>query len=141
MYCPKCGGENVDGAVRCAACSFEFAGSGAVATSVEAKTSRAAVAALVLGILVFVTCGITALYCRISEDIGKQWPAQGKGHGDNGPCPACAVYHPPLRDPHARTEPCQGYRQKSGLRDQPEDPVNVDGSVCKRLRRRGGHGR
>ncbi len=61
MYCQKCGGENVDGAVRCAACSFEFAGSGAVAASVEAKTSRAAVAALVLGILVFFTCGITAL--------------------------------------------------------------------------------
>ena len=61
MYCPKCGRENVEGAVRCAACGFEFAGSGAVATSVEAKTSGAAVAALILGILVFFTCGITAL--------------------------------------------------------------------------------
>ena len=61
MYCPKCGRENVDGSVRCAACGFEFVGTGAVAASVEAKTSGAAVAALVLGILVFVTCGITAL--------------------------------------------------------------------------------
>ncbi len=61
MYCPKCDRENVDGAVRCAACGFEFVSTGAVVASVEAKTSKAAVAALVLGILAFITCGITAL--------------------------------------------------------------------------------
>ena len=61
MYCPKCGRENVEGAVRCAACGFEFVGAGAVAAPVAARASRAAVAALVLGILVFFTCGITAL--------------------------------------------------------------------------------
>jgi len=61
MYCPKCGVENVEGAVRCAGCGFELVGTGAAAAGVEAKTSQAAVAALVLGILVFFSCGITAL--------------------------------------------------------------------------------
>ncbi len=90
MYCPKCGGENVDGAVRCAACGFELAGSGAVAASVEAKTSRAAVAALVLGILVFFTCGITALpaiICGIVAMVkisGSNGLLKGKGMAITG---------------------------------------------------------
>jgi len=61
MYCPKCDMENVDGAVRCAGCGFELGGHPAATASVAAKTSGVAVAALVLGILVFFTCGITAL--------------------------------------------------------------------------------
>jgi prepilin-type processing-associated H-X9-DG protein len=90
MYCPKCGRENVEGAVRCAACGFEFVGAGAVAASVEAKTSGAAIAALVLGILVFVTCGITALpaiicgivaLVKISESNGL---LKGKGMAITG---------------------------------------------------------
>ncbi len=61
MYCPKCDRENVEGAVRCAGCGFEFAAHPAIAAPVASTTSQAAVAALVLGILVFFTCGITAL--------------------------------------------------------------------------------
>ena len=61
MYCQKCGAENPDDAHRCLSCGYEYTHVSAAAASVEAKTSGAAVAALVLGILVFVTCGITAL--------------------------------------------------------------------------------
>ena len=62
MYCQKCGAENPDDAHRCLSCGYEYTHvSAAGAASVEAKTSRAAVAALVLGILAFFTCGITAL--------------------------------------------------------------------------------
>ena len=61
MYCPKCDRENVEGAVQCAGCGFELGGHPAAAAPVAARASRAAVAALVLGILVYFTCGITAL--------------------------------------------------------------------------------
>ncbi len=61
MYCQKCGAENPDDAHRCLSCGYEYSHVSAAATPVEAKTSGAAVAALVLGILAFVTCGITAL--------------------------------------------------------------------------------
>ncbi len=61
MYCPKCDRENVDGAVCCVGCGFELAANVVAAALVAARASRAAVAALVLGILVFFTCGITAL--------------------------------------------------------------------------------
>ncbi len=103
MYCPKCGRENVDGAVRCAACGFEFAGSGAVAASVEAKTSGAAVAALILGILVFFTCGITALpaiICGIVALVkisGSNGLLKGKGMAITGlVLPAALIIIVPL---------------------------------------------
>ncbi len=61
MYCQKCGAENPDDAHRCLSCGYEFAHVSAAAMPVAVRASRAAVAALVLGILVFFTCGITAL--------------------------------------------------------------------------------
>ncbi len=61
MYCQKCDAENPDDAHRCLSCGYEFAHVSSPTTPVAAKTSGAAVAALVLGILVFITCGITAL--------------------------------------------------------------------------------
>ncbi len=103
MYCPKCGVENVDGAVRCAGCGFEFSGSGAVAASVEAKTSGAAVAALILGILVFFTCGITALpaiICGIVALVkisGSNGLLKGKGMAITGlVLPAALIILAPL---------------------------------------------
>ncbi len=103
MYCPKCGRENVDGAVRCAACGFEFVGTGAVAASVEAKTSGAAVAALILGILVFFTCGITALpaiICGIVALVkisGSNGLLKGKGMAITGlVLPAALIILAPL---------------------------------------------
>lgn len=59
MYCQKCDAENPDDAHRCLSCGYEFAPVSAV--PVAAKTSGVAIAALVLGILAFLTCGITAL--------------------------------------------------------------------------------
>ena len=85
MYCPKCDRENVDGAVRCVACGFELAASPAPAASVSAKNSKAAVAALVLGILAFITCGITvlpAIICGIVALVkisGSNGLLKGKG--------------------------------------------------------------
>jgi prepilin-type processing-associated H-X9-DG protein len=61
MYCQKCDAENPDDAHRCLSCGYEFAHVSAAAATVTAKTSGVAIAALVLGILAFVTCGITAL--------------------------------------------------------------------------------
>ena len=61
MYCQKCNAENADDAHRCLSCGYEFAHVSAAAAPVAAKTSGVAIAALVLGILAFVLCGITAL--------------------------------------------------------------------------------
>jgi prepilin-type processing-associated H-X9-DG protein len=85
MYCQKCGAENVDGSVRCVGCGIEFA-----ASPVVARASRAAVAALVLGILVFLTCGITALpaiICGIVALVkisGSNGMLKGKGMAITG---------------------------------------------------------
>lgn len=61
MYCQKCGAENPDDAHRCLSCGHEYTRVSAAAAPVAAKTSGVAIAALVLGILAFVMCGITAL--------------------------------------------------------------------------------
>ncbi|MBE0534464.1 MAG: DUF4190 domain-containing protein [Phycisphaerae bacterium] len=58
MRCPQCGSANPDDSVRCFSCGCELAPAPAAAA---AKTSGLAIAALVLGILAFFTCGITAL--------------------------------------------------------------------------------
>ncbi len=90
MYCQECGAENPDDAHRCLSCGYEFSHVSAVAASVEAKTSRAAIAALVLGILAFVTCGITALPAIICGIIalvkisGSNGLLKGKGMAITG---------------------------------------------------------
>ncbi len=61
MYCQKCSAENPDDAHRCLSCGYEFAHISPSAAPVAVNTSRAAVAALVLGVLTFATCSITAL--------------------------------------------------------------------------------
>ena len=111
MYCPKCDRENVDGALYCVGCGFELAASPAVAVPVAARASGAAVAALVLGILVFFTCGITvipAIICGIVALVkisGSNGLLKGKGMAITG-----LVLYRPLAgfcntrgDPHART--------------------------------------
>jgi hypothetical protein len=61
MQCPKCGAENPDDAQLCRSCSWVLTGTSAAATPPDVRTSGLAIAALVLGILSFFTCGITAI--------------------------------------------------------------------------------
>lgn len=63
MYCPKCGAENVDGSAICSACSFQLvtAAPQEMMPPAQAKVSRLAITALVLGILSILGCFITAL--------------------------------------------------------------------------------
>jgi len=68
MKCPKCGAENPEYANQCQACNFSLIPAEAGAAAVPVKTSGLAVAALILGILAFFTCGLTiipALICGI----------------------------------------------------------------------------
>ena len=87
MYCQKCDAENPDDAHRCLSCGYEFAH---VSAAVAARASRAAVAALVLGILVFFTCGITvlpAIICGIVALVkisGSNGLLKGKGMAITG---------------------------------------------------------
>jgi len=61
MYCPKCGRESADDAQICSACSSILTQGKASGGNVTVKTSRLAIAALVLGILSIFTCGLTAI--------------------------------------------------------------------------------
>ena len=69
MYCPKCGTENPDVAQSCSACGAILTPSQpTTAEPIVPKTSRLAIAALVLGILSAFTCivtGVPALICGI----------------------------------------------------------------------------
>lgn len=74
MFCPKCGVENADDREQCASCNWALSGSTAQPT-IEAKTSRLAIATLVLGILIITAlpafiCGIFALI-RIANSKGQ----------------------------------------------------------------------
>lgn len=51
MYCPKCGAENIDGDQTCQSCSGVLEWSETPATTEPPKTSRLAIASLMLGIL------------------------------------------------------------------------------------------
>jgi hypothetical protein len=84
MYCPKCGKENVEGAQLCSACSWILS-SVSTAPLPDAKTSKAAVWAIVLGILAGFTSALTtipAIICGIIA-IGKINKSRGqlKGKG------------------------------------------------------------
>ncbi len=87
MYCQKCNAENADDAHRCLTCGYEFAH---VSAAVAARASRAAIAALVLGILAFLTCGITvlpAIICGIVALVkisGSNGLLKGKGMAITG---------------------------------------------------------
>ncbi|MHC4805077.1 MAG: DUF4190 domain-containing protein, partial [Planctomycetota bacterium] len=61
MYCPKCGTENPDDAQLCHSCSSVLTITPTQTPSLGVKTSGLAITALVLGILSFVTFGITAI--------------------------------------------------------------------------------
>jgi hypothetical protein len=61
MYCPKCGAENPDGAQLCSSCSWVLTGISAIGPAPDARTSKLAVASLVLAILSFFTLFITAV--------------------------------------------------------------------------------
>ena len=103
MYCPKCDRENVDGSVRCAWCGFELAAHPGVGAPVAVKTSGAAIATLILGILVFFTCGITtipAIICGIVALVkisGSNGLLKGKGMAITGlVLPAVLIIISPL---------------------------------------------
>jgi prepilin-type processing-associated H-X9-DG protein len=69
MYCPKCGKENIEGVQVCSSCSFVLSGV-SVAGAIEVKTSKAAIWALVLGILAPFTCLLTTLPAIICGIVG-----------------------------------------------------------------------
>jgi hypothetical protein len=61
MFCPKCGVENPDGAQLCSSCSWVLTSISTIAPAPDARTSKLAVASLVLAILSFFTFFITAI--------------------------------------------------------------------------------
>jgi prepilin-type processing-associated H-X9-DG protein len=70
MFCPKCGAENADGVQLCGSCSWVLTSTSAHGPNPEAKTSGLAIASLVLGILSFFTCFITAIPAIILGIVG-----------------------------------------------------------------------
>ena len=70
MFCPKCGAENPEGAQLCMTCSWVLTSTSTRGPSPSAKTSGLAVASLVLGILSFLTCFITAIPAIILGIVG-----------------------------------------------------------------------
>ena len=65
MYCKSCGKDNFEGVSVCAGCGAEMPAAAPRPAQMPAmgapKTSGLAIASLVLGILAFLTCGVTAL--------------------------------------------------------------------------------
>jgi len=61
MYCPKCGKENPDNAQLCRWCSWVLTGISTITPVPDARTSKLAVASLVLAVLSFFTLFITAI--------------------------------------------------------------------------------
>ncbi len=92
MKCPKCGAENTEYNNYCQGCGFGLttAEAGAVAAPVPVKTCGLAIAALVLGILSFFSCGlaiIPALICGIIALVkisSSQGCLKGKGMAITG---------------------------------------------------------
>lgn len=70
MFCPKCGAENPEGVQLCTSCSWVLTSTSTRGPCPSAKTSGLAVASLVLGILSFFTCFITAIPAIILGVVG-----------------------------------------------------------------------
>jgi general secretion pathway protein G len=92
MYCPKCGTQNPDGAQLCRSCNGVLTSTSITAENQNAKTSRLAIASLVLGILSFFTFLLTALpaiilgivaLVKIGKSAGR---LKGKGLAIAGIC-------------------------------------------------------
>ena len=85
MRCPKCGTENPDGAQLCRSCSAVLASTATQALSAGARTSGLAIASLVLGLLSFFTCFVTAIPAIILGIVGlvkiSKSGGQLKGNG------------------------------------------------------------
>jgi type IV pilus assembly protein PilA len=78
MFCPKCGKENPEGAQLCSSCSWVLSSIPAVPPA-NAKTSAAAIWALVLGILAPLTCLITMLPAIICAIVGLVKISRSRG--------------------------------------------------------------
>jgi len=74
MFCPKCGVENINGSEICSSCSCLL---GQEAT--DAKTSRLAIASLILAIICVFTFGLTSLPAIICAIIGLVKISKSKG--------------------------------------------------------------
>ena len=70
MFCPKCGAENPEGVQLCTSCSWVLTSTSTRGPCPTAKTSGLAIASLVLGILSFFTCFITAIPAIILGVVG-----------------------------------------------------------------------
>ncbi len=90
MKCPNCGAENPETNNYCQGCGFGLTGAGSGAAVIPVKTSGLAIAALILGILAFFTCGLTiipALICGIIALVkisGSQGSLKGTGMAVTG---------------------------------------------------------
>jgi prepilin-type processing-associated H-X9-DG protein len=84
MFCPKCGKENPEGAQLCSSCSWLLS-SVSAGPAPDAKTSGAAVASLILGILAPLTCMLTLIPAVICGIVGlvkiNKSRGQLKGNG------------------------------------------------------------
>ena len=61
MYCPKCGTENPDDTQSCNDCGAILTPGQSANVPIMPKTSVLAIIALILGILSFFTCALTAI--------------------------------------------------------------------------------
>jgi prepilin-type processing-associated H-X9-DG protein len=90
MKCPKCGTENPETSNYCQSCGLNLTVTDTAAAAIPVKTSGLAVAALILGILAFFTCGLTiipALICGIIALVkisGSQGGLKGTGMAITG---------------------------------------------------------
>ncbi|MBA7649984.1 hypothetical protein ES703_57783 [subsurface metagenome] len=85
MRCPKCGTENPDGAQLCRSCSAVLTSTATRVPGPDARTSGLAIASLVLGLLSFFTCFVTAIPAIILGIVGlvkiSKSGGQLKGNG------------------------------------------------------------
>ena len=85
MKCPKCGKENPDDAQLCRSCSWVLTSVSTIAPAPDARTSKLAIAAVVLAILSIPTLLITAIPAFICGIVGlvkiEKSTGQLKGKG------------------------------------------------------------
>lgn len=78
MYCPKCGKENLERAQLCSFCSWVLS-IASTSPTLNTKTSKAAIWALVLGILAPFTCLLTTLPAIICGIVGLVKISKSRG--------------------------------------------------------------